>query len=217
MRGLDLTGQKFERLTALEVRLNGRGQRRWLCRCDCGNELLVTLGNLRNGHTRSCGCLFQSLRGENNCNYKHGKSRSKAYPIWKSMRVRCTLKTRPEYPRYGGKGITVCDRWNSFENFLNDMGEPPPGASLDRINNEQGYSPDNCRWASNREQCRNRRSNVQVTYKGKTKILIEWCEELGLPYTRTRRRLAKGWSPEKAFTLPPRDWSAGLIEELLQE
>lgn len=127
--------------------------------------------------------------------------RSKTYDVWAAMIQRCTNSNNPNYPRYGGRGITVCDRWRTFENFLADMGERPAGLSIEREDNDGHYAPGNCRWATRAEQASNTRRNVKVTLQGQTKTVSEWCRDLGLNVSTVFKRISRsGWSPEKALT-----------------
>jgi len=145
--------------------------------------------------------------------YRHGKRGSRVYNAWRSMKKRCLVPTTASYPHYGGRGIEICQRWMSFENFYADMGDPPDGLSLDRIDVNGDYEPSNCRWATEVEQQRNRTINIPITYQGETKCLGEWCELFGLDYQLTWQRIFDlQWSPERAFTVrSPRAYNA-LIE-----
>lgn len=140
---------------------------------------------------------------------KHGKTSTQTYNTWKHMHQRCGNLRDERYADYGARGIKVCARWNTYSLFLQDMGECPPGLSLDRIDNNQGYSPDNCRWATRAQQQRNRRCNRLVSYMGRTQCLAAWAKELGIHFNTLWKRL-KQHSPEKAFTTKkfPTGWAA---------
>lgn len=146
-------GVRFGRLLVIEERQ--RGQRTVLCRCDCGTEKAFTATNLRAGKTTSCGCVRRETTARRNS--RHGLSGTPEHNIWKEMRQRCRNPKHARYADYGGRGITVCQRWDSFASFLADMGQRPPGLTLERTNNDRGYEPGNCRWATYQEQRANQR------------------------------------------------------------
>lgn len=154
---LDVTGQKFARLTVTR-----RAERKspsgalWVCLCDCGNETVTTSLKLRIGHTTSCGCAWDEIRRKG-AHVTHGQSKTSTYRTWKEMRNRCLNANSTQFKWYGGRGITICDRWSSFENFLADMGPRPIGMTLDRICGDGPYSPDNCRWATPKMQAETNR------------------------------------------------------------
>lgn len=165
------------------------------CRCDCGNLVDAYLNHLRRGATVSCGCLRKVSVT------KHGKCGTPTYEIWKTMRQRCLNPKIKRFDSYGGRGITVCDRWlDSFENFLEDMGERPEGYSIDRIDNDGNYEPSNCRWATNRQQQRNKRTNRLITHNGVTQCLNAWAEQTGITRETIGDRIKAGWTVEAALT-----------------
>jgi len=203
---INLIGQTFGRLTVIKRGNNNKYNRStWLCQCNCGIIKIINSNSLIIGRTKSCGCLHK----EGN-RLKHGhdiKGKvSTTYSAWVGMKGRCLNVNNRAYKDYGGRGITVCKRWLKFENFLKDMGESPgKGYSLDRIENNKGYYPKNCRWATHKEQCRNRRNNHTINYSGRTRCLMDWAKELNIAYDLLRARIYKYmWPIEKAFTIPKR-------------
>lgn len=192
----DSTGKRFGRLVALEY----VGKRKWRCQCDCGNETIVRGTYLRSGHTVSCGCF----RTEKTIarSMTHGLTGSKAHRAWTHMKNRCLNSNYHANEEYRDRGI--CDRWlDSFEAFYEDMGEPPTQKhTLERINNDGPYSPENCRWATQAEQNRNTNQTLKLTYNGITRPLIDWAEAIGLPYGTLRARIKRGWSTKNAIETP---------------
>ena len=148
-------GERFHRLTVVGREALANGRVKWICRCDCGVTVSPHACDVKRGHTKSCGCANQESRIASNT--KHGYNRTPTYVAWSNMWARCTNPKRRDYKNYGGRGIVVCQRWERFEHFLADMGEKPGSLSLDRINNDEGYSPNNCRWATASEQRKNQR------------------------------------------------------------
>jgi hypothetical protein len=175
---------------------------RWFCQCDCGGSTWATRANLHNGKTTSCGC--RRVEVSTRVNQTHGLSNTREYITWCHLRARCENPKTPAFKRYGGRGITVCERWRaSFLNFLADMGNrPSDGHSIDRIDVNGPYSPENCRWATSTTQCNNRRDSVFYEWNGKRQTLAQWSKELGMVPGTLRSRLDAGWSIHRAFTDP---------------
>lgn len=197
----DISGQRFNRLVVVErVTRPGERESHWLCVCDCGNDVVVRGGRLRNGRQVSCGCF--AAEDASRRNRTHGMTETPTWNAWTGMRQRCHNENDKNYKNYGKRGIFVCARWlESFENFLVDMGEcPGPGFSLDRIDVDGPYSPENCRWATAIEQMRNKQRNHIVTYRGQQMTLMEACERAaaGVDWHKARNRLRIGWSVERA-------------------
>ena len=192
-------GNRYALLTVIE-KADTKNKAYWICKCDCGNITTVSGSNLRNGSVKSCGCL------RNKSHLTHHLSKHPLYNVWYHIKRRCLKEKNPAYKDYGGRGITICEEWEkSFESFyfwaINNGYEN--NLTIDRIDNNKGYSPDNCRWTDSKTQCNNRRSCVMITYNGKTQNLMQWCEELGLNYKRIHNRLYKcKWSFEKAISIP---------------
>lgn len=200
----DLTGKRFGRLI-VNGRALGRADKQtyWNCTCDCGSSHVVNGRHLKSGEVGSCGCLMRemTLAGRHRT---HGKSRTPTYNCWAAMISRCGNPNNQDYADYGGRGISVCDRWLSFENFLTDMGEKPVGRySIDRRRNSEGYKPGNCRWATPVEQSNNRRSSRIVIWDGASQTLAELVRAKGASYSRTMNRIRSGWSLEAAICTPP--------------
>ena len=199
----NITGERFNRLTAVKyVGVNKHKHSVWECRCDCGKTVNIPIGALRTGNTKSCGCL--NLELISSMNRTHGRSRTPEYRNWCAMKERCNSPYHKNYSDYGGRGIRVCERWDSsFENFLADMGPRPfLKATVERIDSSKGYSPDNCRWATQKEQTRNKRNTVFLEFKGERKSVGEWAERLGVKIGFITQRLRLGWSVERALTVP---------------
>lgn len=204
----DLTGRRFGRLIVIGLDPKPRHGRvsYWFVRCDCKAVASVYGGSLRAGTTRSCGCLHRELVVVRNS--KHGATSggqiSLTYRSWESMIARCHRRESSSFARYGGRGITVCERWSeSFAAFLEDMGERPSKShTIDRIDGRGNYGPGNCRWATKAEQVRNRGITKTVSLDGVTCSVGEWAERAGIPYGVLWRRLRSGWDTKKAIRTP---------------
>lgn len=198
---------KFRRLTF--IRENGRnkhGALLWLCRCDCGTEKTFIAGNVKSGGAKSCGCWNREVAARR-CSARatHGARNTPTYATWMQMRVRCSRSTNHNFAHYGGRGIRVCDRWAKFENFLADMGPRPSLLhSIDRIDNDGNYCPENCRWAHRIQQANNKRSNRIVLYRGEKMSLSDALRRAGnvVGKSGARLRLIRGWSVERAVETP---------------
>lgn len=199
----DLIGQRFGRLVVVSRASNQGRQTRWSCACDCGGRKVAQSSNLVRGLTASCGCLHREK--SSSAVRTHGKTGTPEFISWMQMRARCSNPRLRSYPRYGGRGITICDQWaHSFESFLADMGpRPTPRHSIDRIDVDGPYSPENCRWATTAEQARNTSTNRIVVVDDIAAPLIEHCERRGIDYKRAHRRLVLGWSIERALSTNP--------------
>lgn len=193
-------GNVYGRLTVTEfVGLDKRNKRIWLTNCSCGTQNKQVLeNNLRTGHTLSCGCLCKERTSK--ARKTHGLTRSPEYKIWVGIQTRCYNPNSQSYIDYGGRGIFMCESWKIFENFLADMGKrPSPNHSIERIDNEKHYSPDNCRWATKKEQSGNKRNSIMIFYNGKTQCLAHWCQELKIKETYVRARVRAGANPIEAL------------------
>lgn len=191
----DLTGQTFTRLTVIKQVGSRKNQVLWLCKCECGNEKTAITRALTSKHTQSCGCLPTSRP-------THGMSKSKFYRVWRSMKLR-GIPNAFQAESYKAKNITLCDRWMTFENFYEDMFPTyRHGLTLERINNNGGYEPGNCKWATLAEQSRNKSDNVFYDLSGRSQILPDWCDEYGINISTVRARLRKGRDLATALTLP---------------
>lgn len=188
---IELRNRRFGKLRVIgDGGRDARGKILWRCLCDCGNESTVAGAYLRNGDTRSCGCS------------KHGFSRTLIYRVWVSMISRCEDRNYEGYHSYGGRGIRVCPKWREdFMAFYNDMGAPPKGYSIDRIDTDGNYEPGNCRWATAKEQANNRRNNRRLTSGGRTMTITAWADEVGITVQGMRARIRLGWPVDDAVSI----------------
>lgn len=209
-KAIDLTGQQFTRLKVISFgehrrSISGTSKRYWVCQCECGNKCMVSTHSLVQRYTKSCGCL-KIESDKNGCkSVTHGKSKTRLYKIWIDMKRRCDDEWRKAYKYYGDRGITYCKEWKTFEPFyewaMNNGYKD--NLTLDRINNDGDYEPDNCRWVDYFVQANNRSNNHFITYKGRTQTISQWAGEIGLSQSVIRDRLNKlNWSIEKTFETP---------------
>lgn len=214
----DLTGKRFTRLTVVGEARSPRGALMWQCQCDCGTMVTTIAGKLNSGHTKSCGCFNRDQIGRRVRTHGHCRpgQRSAEYRCWAHLKGRCLCPTDSGFAHYGGRGITVCKRWlegeggvGPFECFLADMGpRPSEKHSIDRIDNDGPYSPENCRWVEQKAQCRNRRSNRKIEINGEVLTAPEISERYGIPFSVLNDRLCNGWSIERALSQPIRGRAA---------
>lgn len=192
---LVVTGTEFKRGTLVLVP----------CVCDCGKQRDVAINPLVTKSHARCGCLYVDLSRKKFLT--HGKSKTPTYIVWQMMIFRCTNKKNNRYKYYAGRGIVVCERWReSFENFIADMGERPEGRySIDRIDNNGNYEPENCRWATTTEQARNQRTNRLITFRGETKTVAEWSVIVGISRRTIGNRIRLGWEAERILTETPHE------------
>lgn len=204
-KAADISGQRFGRLVAIAATdRRSAGNVVWHCRCDCGSDAFSIVPHLREGRRVSCGCAKVAGMQIRKKTSKHGHmvngKVTTTYRIWTGMLTRCRNKNDPGFRNYGARGISVCERWEDFANFLADMGERPTGLSLDRIDVDGPYSPENCRWATTKEQMRNRRDNTHLLINGTLEVLADVAERTGLHRSTITSRLRKqGLSIEEAL------------------
>jgi hypothetical protein len=200
-RRIDITGLRCHALTVIGPSDRTHGKARlWRCVCDCGNETFQTSAYLRAGWRKSCGCMTRELISRSRT--RHGDTDTPTWRSWSSMMDRCYLETHKSFKDYGGRGISVCERWHAYENFRADMGERPESTTLGRINNDGGYWPENCEWQSITEQSRNRRSTRLIEFCGEKLCLVEWAERVGLTADTLWKRIKAGWGIERSLTTP---------------
>lgn len=195
-RRIDESGNIYGRLKVLCSAGNAKHHALWVCVCDCGNKIKATGTHLRTGHTTSCGCS----------RIKHGLAGTKQYSAWSAMLARCYNINNCNFKNYGARGISVCDRWkDSLSNFILDMGVPDLKMSLERINVNGNYEPNNCRWATSIDQSRNKRASNIIEFNGLKMCASSWAEKIGINRSTLENRLTvRGWSIEKSLTEPVR-------------
>jgi hypothetical protein len=201
-RTIDRVGDTYNRLTVIK-RVENKGQSAaWLCICSCGNKIEASGSKLSSGNVKSCGCLQKENASK--ANSSHGMTNTKEYRSWAAMKTRCLNDKRENYEHYGGRGITICESWtNSFENFIEDLGKSPSNEhTLERDNVNGNYEPDNCRWASQKEQARNRRSSKRVEWNGTVITLAELSELTKVDYNLLQFRISRGWTVEDSVNTP---------------
>ncbi len=207
---INLKGTRFGNVVAIDISHRQKGSVYWNCQCDCGNKIKVAGGTLRYRGNISCGCNKGKKISEKLSTHKesYGEGQTPEYRAWNSMKRRCYNPKAHAFHRYGGKGVSVCDKWlNSYENFLEDMGRRPSELhSLDRINGDRDYSKENCRWADKKEQARNTYRSINVIIEGESMRFADACEKYSIKGKIVRMRLSLGWELEKAFKAPVGTW-----------
>jgi len=210
----DISGLRFGMLLVIGIYDKRKGKKiRWICKCDCGNTSTPEAYSLMSKKTKSCGCYIREITrkrnitnnpvkyGKENHGFKHGgpKLHPAEYQVWVDMRRRCYRVNHKSYKNYGGRGITICTEWlDNFPQFYADMGKRTSDQhSIDRRNNEKGYTPENCHWATIKEQLNNRRNTIFITANGRKQSLSAWSGEINVPYARLRARVRYGWSGEE--------------------
>ena len=189
-------GMVFGFLTVLSVQRKERSRLVAECSCVCGGRATPSISALKSGNTRSCGCLW--LATVRTKAITHGQRQTNVWHVWQQLKQRCLNPKNKQYKDYGGRGIGVCPEWRCFQGFIADMGVPAEEQSLDRVDNDKGYYKGNCRWATRKQQANNKRTNHYLTFRGKTMTMMQWSDELGIPYTMLRDRInGSKWEVEK--------------------
>lgn len=201
---IDITGLTFGKWKVLEHKYKKNNAHYWLCKCECGNTAIVRGGSLKQGTSKSCGCVGKQKTVRRST--KHGGYGTRLYRIWDDMKARCNNPNSISYCNYGAKGITICDEWKDFKLFrdwaLNNGYKE--NLTLDRINNKKGYNPSNCQWITMVEQQNNKSTNHFITFKGETLTMAQWARKLNFPYNLLCQRMSRGWAFEKAISTPKR-------------
>lgn len=203
---INLTGKQYGRLTAIKhIGKDKHNNAMWKCKCSCGNTIIVRGATLRNGKANSCGCLHKEMTKDlAKNNITHNMSNTRLYRVWQNIKSRCYYKQNNRYENYGGRGIKVCDEWkNDFKSFYEwaVTNGYKDTLTIDRINVNGDYEPNNCRWSTLIQQGRNKRNNKTYTINGETRCLSEWCELLNLNYNTVSTRIHRNWAIEKALEL----------------
>lgn len=206
-------GDVFNRWTVTSPVFHNSGHCSVWCRCQCGTERIVIIRNLRENRSKSCGCFsFEQFKKRS---VHHGKTRTKIYRAWRNILTRCYYKNSNQFSNYGGRGITVCERWMKFENFYADMGDPPSDKhQIDRIDVDGNYCPENCRWLTQKEQLKNKTNTVHIIIDGQKVGLLDECERRGFnsrQIENLRRRIYRGWDPKEALLAKFNERRAGKV------
>lgn len=199
---IDITGKKFNRLTVVEISHRHNSEIYWKCKCDCGTFTTVSSKGIRYGKTKSCGCFHREQVSKRTTT--HGMTGTQEYIAWYNIKARCYNKNHVSYANYGGRGIVICDRWlESFQNFFDDMGLKPSKAyTIERLDNSEPYSPENCKWATYTEQANNKRNNHLVTIGNETKTTGQWAKVFNISPVTICSRVNRKWTLFDSITTP---------------
>ncbi len=205
----NLMGRSFGSLLVIR-HIRGKRTLGWLCQCKCGKFTFADSNALITGHKKSCGCERIALRIAHIITHGHTRGKmTRTYRAWVGMLQRCSIKNKKDFSNYAGRGINVCRRWHKFNNFLSDMGIVPEKMTLDRINNNKGYQPNNCRWATRKEQSNNMRTNRKIKWNNETLTISQWAKKMNIERYIINGRIYSGWSEVEAISTPklPAGWS----------
>ncbi len=193
----DITGERYGQLIVI-CRASAAGERlKWKCKCECGAQKTINGSAIKSGKTTSCGCAFTERAGK--MNFRHGKYKSRAYSVWEGIIQRCNNQKSTAYENYGARGISVCPEWSQFQQFYKDMGDPSENTTIERNNNNLGYSKENCRWATRPEQDRNRRTSINITIEKETLCVAQWAARIGVSKGTIYSRIKAGKDPQSAL------------------
>jgi len=202
---IDITGNKYGRLTVIERAPNKKKKPMWNCLCECGNKITARSDQLKCGDTKSCGCFRKEVYEQGNNRRSHGKTNHRLYRIYRGMRNRCKLENHVAYKHYGGRGIKVCDEWlcdfKKFYDWSINNGYSD-NLSIDRIDSNGNYKPTNCQWVTQKVQARNTRQNVNIKIDGEVRCLTDWCDIYNIRRTTAQGRLDSGWGVKESFSVP---------------
>lgn len=198
----DYSGSKFGKLTAISLveRDAAWNNHMWLFSCECGQQKVAGIKQVKSGKTRSCGCALRDALVERNRTHGLSAVHPREYRIWKGMRDRCRRASNKSFKNYGGRGIDLCPEWEDFAIFMRDMGPCPDGSSIDRIDVNGDYCASNCEWQNDKGQANNRRTSHLISHLGETKTLQQWCEQFGIDQSKVRYRIKQGWPLERVFS-----------------
>lgn len=202
----NLIGNQYGFLEVVGLAPNGKlPGAYWFCKCSCGSIIPVRANSLKSGYNKSCGCKTKEMISKTS--KRHGKIKHDLYYVWAGMKKRCENPNHEYYSRYGGRGITICERWQNIDNFIEDMNpRPSPKYTIERMDNNKGYSLENCRWATKLEQCSNKSNNRYIEYNNEKLTISQWARKLGINKGTLRDRLDSGWAVEDVLFKEVREY-----------